>query len=78
MKITLNLSDPYIAKKKKMIKKNNGYCIGCPKTPEWKCPCKAFREKTTSGFCGEGLYYKDMEAEDEADTDGETAKEETL
>lgn len=55
----------YFKKKKKMIKKNNGYCLGVPKTEDWKCPCKSFREKQEVGFCGEGLYYKEIAQEEE-------------
>lgn len=42
---------------KKKIKGNNGYCPNeLEKTPDTKCPCKAFREKQTAGYCGCGYY----------------------
>ena len=65
MKITINPDTEFAKNKRKAIKDNGGYCIGCPKTPEWKCQkhigCKAFQTMSHSGWCGEGLYYKDLE-----------------
>ena len=47
---------------KKRIKANSGYCPNCPKTEDWRCPCKAFRE-LKEGWCEEALYYKQPEEE---------------
>lgn len=56
-----NPDEEYARKKKKQIKKNNGYCPQMPHTAEWKCPCDSFKNKTTPGYCGEALYYWDNE-----------------
>lgn len=65
-KVMLNPDPGFVRSKRKAIKDNNGYCPNCPKTPEWKCHknsgCRAFREQAHTGWCAEGLYYKDMEA----------------
>ena len=61
--IILNPDTEYAKKKKKLIKKNNGFCVGEPHVEEWRCPCKSFRERQTSGWCGEGLYYKKITTE---------------
>ena len=50
---------------KKKLKANSGYCPNeLEKTPDTKCPCKAFREQTAEGYCGCGYYYKEMEEND--------------
>lgn len=64
VKISTNPDTEFTKNKKKAIKRNNGYCLNCPKIEDWKCPCKEFRERTTSGWCGEGLYYLDIEGEE--------------
>ena len=67
MKITTNPEPEFVRNKKKAIRDNGNYCVGCPKTPEWRCKgshyCKAFTEQKTTGWCAEGLYYKNMEEE---------------
>ena len=35
------------------------------RTPDTKCPCKAFREQENEGYCGCGYYYKQMEEDTE-------------
>lgn len=62
MRIT-KIDDPEYCKiMKKKIKANSGYCPSeLTRTPDTKCPCKAFREQQTEGFCGCGYYYKHME-----------------
>ena len=47
--------DPSI---KALVFQNDGYCpCMVDKTPETKCPCKAFREQT-DGVCHCGRYEK--------------------
>lgn len=53
----------YFKNKEKRIKSNGGYCLDCPKTEDWKCPCKIFREME-EGWCPEVMYYKSREGED--------------
>lgn len=53
----INPDDVFVKGLKKRIKQNNGYCLNKrDKTPDNKCPCKAFRE---DGLCDCGLYIKD-------------------
>ena len=53
----INPDDTFVKGHKKRIKQNNGYCLSKrEKTPDTKCPCKAFRE---TGECDCGLYIKD-------------------
>lgn len=59
-RVTTNPDTEFARNKKKAIKKNNGFCLNCPKIEEWRCPCKAFREQDHDGWCGEGLYYKEL------------------
>ena len=59
-RILTNPDSEYTRKKRKLIKKNNGFCPGEAHIEQWRCPCQAFRSKTTSGWCGEGLYYKEV------------------
>lgn len=41
------------------VKANDGYCpCRLEKTPDTKCPCKEFREQTTTGECHCGAYQK--------------------
>ena len=62
MKITLNPDPEYVKIMKKKLKANNGYCPSdLIKNKDTKCMCKEFRDQDYSGFCGCGLYYKDME-----------------
>lgn len=63
---TQNPDVEFARNKKKAIKKNNGFCPGSPHIEEYRCPCKAFREKSDSGWCGEALYYKQGESEGES------------
>ena len=62
MRIT-KIDDPeYCKLMKKKLKANGGYCPSeLKRTPDTKCPCKAFREQESEGFCGCGYYYKQME-----------------
>lgn len=55
---SVNPDSQYAKNKKKAIKKNNGFCLGVPKTEENRCKCKKFREQQHEGWCDEGLYYK--------------------
>ena len=48
------------------IKANDGYCpCVLKKTKDTKCMCKEFIERTTSGYCHCGLYYKTVDEDDE-------------
>lgn len=58
LKTLLNPDGEYARKKKKLIKKNNGFCLGEKHVEEWRCPCKSFQSMNHEGYCGEGLYYK--------------------
>lgn len=62
MRIT-KIDDPeYCKLMKKKIKANGGYCPSeIKRTPDTKCPCRAFREQESEGFCGCGYFYKYME-----------------
>ena len=64
MRIT-KIDDPEYCKiMKKKLKANGGYCPSeIKRTPDTKCPCKAFREQEGEGFCGCGYYYKHTEDE---------------
>lgn len=65
MRIITNPDTEYVSKKKKAIKKNNNFCLDCPRTEDWVCKggryCKEFTERATSGWCKEAVYYKDFE-----------------
>lgn len=59
MKFKTNPDVDFVKEIKKEIKNNNGYCSNAlVKNKDTKCPCKNFREQTTSGYCDCGLYYK--------------------
>ena len=58
LKTFLNPDGEYARKKKKLIKKHNGFCLGEKHVEEWRCPCKSFQSMNHEGYCGEGLYYK--------------------
>lgn len=62
---SLNPDEQFAKNKRKAIKKNNGFCPGCPKTEEFRCKCKKFVEQTHSGWCDAGLYYKEVISEGE-------------
>ena len=64
MRIT-KIDDPeYCKLMKKKLKANGGYCPSeLKRTSDTKCPCKAFREQESEGFCGCGYFYKSMEDE---------------
>lgn len=66
MRIT-KIDDPeYKRIMKKKLKASGGYCPNeLIKSPDTKCPCKAFREQEYEGFCGCGYYYKHLEDEEE-------------
>lgn len=56
MKTMLNPDTEFVKNLKKRIKDNGKYCpCRLEKTPETKCPCKAFRE---TGECICGLYIQ--------------------
>lgn len=38
LKTFLNPDGEYARKKKKLIKKNNGFCLGEKHVEEWRCP----------------------------------------
>lgn len=41
------------------VKENDGYCCcGVEHTPDMKCMCKDFRERTVEGPCNCGRYIK--------------------
>nr|CAI9751425.1 hypothetical protein DGKKSRWO_DGKKSRWO_CDS_0134 [uncultured phage]CAI9752311.1 hypothetical protein CVNMHQAP_CVNMHQAP_CDS_0134 [uncultured phage] len=43
----------------KKLKENGGYCpCALVHTDDYKCMCKEFRNRDTSGYCHCGLYYK--------------------
>lgn len=60
------IDDPEYCKiMKKKLKASGGYCPSeVKRTPETKCPCKAFREMEGEGYCGCGYLYKNMEEDD--------------
>jgi len=59
MKIVVNEDMEVVNAIREGLKNNEGYCP-CMlfKTPDTKCMCKEFREKTTEGLCHCGLYKK--------------------
>lgn len=58
-KYKTNPDTDYVHEIRKKIKANNGYCpCQLVKTPDTKCPCKAFREQEY-GMCDCGLYIKE-------------------
>ena len=61
--VTVNPDTRFVKVKLKQIAENNGYCVGCPKVEEWRCPCKSFKD-LREGWCGEGLYYKSANNEE--------------
>lgn len=66
MKITLNPDEKVVAKVKEGLKAKGGYCpCRIPRTPEYKCMCKEFRDQIADpefeGFCHCMLYYKSLE-----------------
>ena len=66
MKITLNPDEKVVAKVKEGLKAKGGYCpCRIPRTPEYKCMCKEFRDQIADpefeGFCRCMLYYKSLE-----------------
>ena len=55
LKTFLNPDGEYARKKKKLIKKNNGFCLGEKHVEEWRCPCKSFRRRAVlQTICGGG------------------------
>lgn len=50
--------------KRKAIKQNNGYCLGVPKSAEWRCKCKKFVDQPNNGWCEEALFYKEWVEEE--------------
>ena len=60
MKIKLNPDNARVQTIKELLRKNDGYCpCAIVKDEGTKCPCKDFRERTTSGECHCGLYVKE-------------------
>ena len=59
MRIVEHKNKERVKRIREEIKKNNGYCLcSFDKNEDTKCICKAFRERTTLGFCSCGLYEK--------------------
>ena len=63
MKVTFNEDEKIVNAIKEGLKKTGGYCpCRIPKTEEFKCICKEFREQIADpdfeGFCHCMLYYK--------------------
>lgn len=59
MKIYLNEDSKQVTKIRTALKNNGGYCpCKIDKNNSTKCICEDFRNKTDSGFCHCGLYYK--------------------
>ena len=59
MRIKLSNDKEHVAKIKKKLEENSGYCpCRLQKTEETKCICKEFLEQTESGYCHCGLYEK--------------------
>lgn len=60
LKITLNPNEEIVKEIRNKLKETNNYCP-CSlirNNDDYKCPCKAFREQITIGFCHCGLYQK--------------------
>lgn len=81
LKVYLNPNEEEVARIKKRIEENDGYCpCRLLRTPDNRCMCKSFRERNEEGFCLCGLFYKQYEPEeeiDEAETEPATAAKET-
>lgn len=65
-KITLNPDTETVKRIKEGLKARGGYCpCRIPKTEEFKCICKEFREQIADpdfeGYCHCMLYYKSKE-----------------
>ena len=63
MRITLNPDEKIVEVIKEGLKQRDGYCpCRLPKTEEYKCICKEFREQINDpdfeGYCHCMLYYK--------------------
>lgn len=62
-KVTRNPDSHYVKNKLKAIQANNGYCLNCPKTEDWKCNkhegCPHFQQIDHDGWCDEGVFYKE-------------------
>lgn len=62
-KVTLNPDAETVARIKEGLRQKDGYCpCRLPRTEEYKCICKEFREQIADpefeGFCHCMLYYK--------------------
>ena len=59
MKIILNSDKEFVAKIRKRIEENDGYCpCVLVKSADTLCMCKEFREQKEAGPCHCGLYIK--------------------
>lgn len=59
MKITTNPDMDFVAKMRKALKDNNGFCpCAIERNADTKCMCKEFREMD-EGTCHCGLYSKE-------------------
>lgn len=59
MKIKISDDKKHVAKMRKLIKENEGYCVcGIIKSEETKCPCREFMGMDHLGLCSCGLYEK--------------------
>ena len=64
MAVRLNENKEIVQHIKKGLKEKDGYCpCRIPKTPEFKCMCKEFKQQVEDpeyeGFCHCMLYYKE-------------------
>lgn len=59
LKIIKNPDEEMFKEVQAAVKANSGYCpCRIERTPETKCPCKTFKDKTVEGECDCGLYLK--------------------
>lgn len=62
MKITTNPDKELVAKIRKQIRENDGYCPCCTeRSKDTRCMCKDFIDQKCNGYCHCRLYYKEFE-----------------
>jgi len=60
LRISINKDKEFADDLRKKIMENDGYCLcAIERSPDTKCMCKEFLEKTEKGFCNCGLYCKE-------------------